>query len=410
MKNDELPSWADAALSKDLFRLRQQGESQSLEFKRELQKQRDDIAKEIAAFATSGAGVLLLGVGDDGALLGLSDAKTPEGRDRLFQTIEAICSDTIEPALTPTVSFVIESDLVVMAIQVAKGSEPVYYAKGRPMIRHLTASKIARPSEVIALIRVWLESTQGRKALASQAFYKRAIEALALSQIAIKVMPDRDCNPWLEANEIQIESCSERMRELSHADIASDSNLRDSLVSISDDLDTCAQTCRGWDWKECLESLVPCQAKLDTFSETLVEHQELFSSDEFDVERRVVELKRKLQDMLRRAPKLMEQDRLEDLQREGPELGRQILMLVFHPLAGDTETNMEAERIGLALDLLETAQTYADGGQSYRKIADDICALAREFISLGAIEFSKAKSEGKAWPSIANVTGIGAGH
>src|SRR5438067_1234069 len=47
------------------------GEGPHVEFKSDFPRQADDIAKEMAAFANSGGGVLLMGVADDGALPGI---------------------------------------------------------------------------------------------------------------------------------------------------------------------------------------------------------------------------------------------------------------------------------------------------------------------------------------------------
>ena len=63
-----IPPWVDEQLSKDLPLLRAMGESQNLEFKEEMPNQISDLAKEIAAFATSNTGTILLGVEDNGTV------------------------------------------------------------------------------------------------------------------------------------------------------------------------------------------------------------------------------------------------------------------------------------------------------------------------------------------------------
>ena len=50
-----------------------QGEGPHVEFKGDFPRQADDIAKEIAAFANSGGGVLVMGVADDGSLPGIPE-------------------------------------------------------------------------------------------------------------------------------------------------------------------------------------------------------------------------------------------------------------------------------------------------------------------------------------------------
>jgi len=59
--------------SDELIETLRRGEGRHVEFKSDFPKQVDDIAKEMAAFANSGGGVLLMGVADDGSLPGIID-------------------------------------------------------------------------------------------------------------------------------------------------------------------------------------------------------------------------------------------------------------------------------------------------------------------------------------------------
>jgi hypothetical protein len=59
--------------SDELVGILRQGEGPHVEFKSDFPKQVDDIAKEMAAFANSGGGILLMGVADDGGLPGIID-------------------------------------------------------------------------------------------------------------------------------------------------------------------------------------------------------------------------------------------------------------------------------------------------------------------------------------------------
>lgn len=68
-----VPEWANERLSSELAVLRARGESQNLEYMVVFPQQARDLGKEIAAFATSNAGVILLGVSDEGDLVGLNE-------------------------------------------------------------------------------------------------------------------------------------------------------------------------------------------------------------------------------------------------------------------------------------------------------------------------------------------------
>jgi ATP-dependent DNA helicase RecG len=59
--------------AEDIIRILRQGEGPHIEFKSDFPKQVDGIAKEMAALANSGGGVLVMGVADDGTLPGILD-------------------------------------------------------------------------------------------------------------------------------------------------------------------------------------------------------------------------------------------------------------------------------------------------------------------------------------------------
>src|SRR5262249_38743820 len=132
------------------------GEGPRLEFKEAFPKNAGELAKEIAAFATTEGGTILLGVSSDGALVGVLGLDDPVARDQLMRRIEGVCSGTVKPAITPDARFASEGDAVVVVITVPKGTEAVYYAAHIPYVRRLTASRPAEPHEVNELVRTWL--------------------------------------------------------------------------------------------------------------------------------------------------------------------------------------------------------------------------------------------------------------
>ena len=95
------PIWIDEALSRELPLLRDRGEGQHLEFMERYPQNGHELSKEIAAFASSNPGSILIGVSDDGALAKLDDVDTAEGRDQLCRRIEGVCSGNVRPAITP---------------------------------------------------------------------------------------------------------------------------------------------------------------------------------------------------------------------------------------------------------------------------------------------------------------------
>ncbi len=70
------------------------GEDATIEFKREMPR-RDSVADEIAAFANTRGGVILIGVDDNSEIVGLDLQQL----NRVEKTVVEICEDSIEPAV-----------------------------------------------------------------------------------------------------------------------------------------------------------------------------------------------------------------------------------------------------------------------------------------------------------------------
>lgn len=114
----------------DVKNLAQTGEGTFLEFKRTIPSAHK-IAREIAAFANTNGGTLLIGVDDDGSLIGVDGYQ-----EELFLLDEAanvLCEPPIEAKLE-VVQFGVR-DLLVMKISEAK-NKPVYMQdeKGRSLV------------------------------------------------------------------------------------------------------------------------------------------------------------------------------------------------------------------------------------------------------------------------------------
>jgi hypothetical protein len=118
------------------------GEGPFVEFKEAFPDQARRLAEEIAAFSTSGGGVLLLGVDDFGRVVGCDDS-----RERVEGVLQSV-----SPQPSATVEVYEHSEGRICVVQVADGSEPVYYVDNRPYLREGSISRPARPDEVKHLI------------------------------------------------------------------------------------------------------------------------------------------------------------------------------------------------------------------------------------------------------------------
>lgn len=157
--DSDLQAWAPVPVvlgerRLDIAELIHDGEGQAVDFKDyggvdspDLQR---DLARHIAAFATSGGGVLLIGVRDDGTIGGINGAGNVEGRDRWRKAIYA-ASRAVKPAIVVAPDFIEANGIMVLAVRIPRGREPVYYYSNRPYIRDGQASRPAEPDEVKAL-------------------------------------------------------------------------------------------------------------------------------------------------------------------------------------------------------------------------------------------------------------------
>jgi hypothetical protein len=128
------------------------GESSEVEFIEEFPGNTRELAKEIAAFSTSGEGVIYLGVNDSCEVCGLTGADSSESKDALIQRLSGITSGVIKPPVDVQAHFISQGDKIVLRILVPKGPHPVYYVGNTPYLRHLDKSRPAEFDEVQRLI------------------------------------------------------------------------------------------------------------------------------------------------------------------------------------------------------------------------------------------------------------------
>lgn len=147
-----LPAWADAELSSELPSLCAKGEGQAIEFKLDLPPQSHDIAKSIAAFASSNEGLLIYGISDDGHIVGLPEADDSKWRDRTLQRLLSAAKE-IKPPVHPIVRWACVGGRIACVVKVEKGLEPIYYSNQRPIVRRGPSSRPAEPGEVEQIFR-----------------------------------------------------------------------------------------------------------------------------------------------------------------------------------------------------------------------------------------------------------------
>ena len=127
-------------------------ESETMEFKRQFV---NDLNKEVIAFANTNGGEILIGIDDDGKVVGLSD----------IQSVELQCVSHLADTVKPDISMFVKYERIsmenkeVLKITVNRGSMSPYYlaSKGiRPegvYVRHGTASVPATETAILSMIK-----------------------------------------------------------------------------------------------------------------------------------------------------------------------------------------------------------------------------------------------------------------
>jgi hypothetical protein len=121
------------------------GESQFVEFKRGLAD--EHLARAITAFANTNSGTIFLGVDDKCVVVGV-DCDSPTQKDRELKRIREITIQSIKPAISVSVDFVLYDGKTVLRIFVPRGQQPLYFLNHEIYVREQTTSMKAAPEQV----------------------------------------------------------------------------------------------------------------------------------------------------------------------------------------------------------------------------------------------------------------------
>lgn len=120
----------------------EKGEDSFTEFKEE-KVHPDDLAAEIVAFANTEGRSLIIGVSDDGEVLGVADL------DKEMQRIDNICTNNCEPTIYTAIEKLIVDDKKILIVKIPKGPQRPYRTnKGVHYIRKASGKRIASQGEL----------------------------------------------------------------------------------------------------------------------------------------------------------------------------------------------------------------------------------------------------------------------
>jgi len=383
----EVPDWADQNLSSELPVLRVQGEGQELEYIESFPAQARDLGKEIAAFATSNSGLILLGVRNSGDLCGLEDAKTLKGRDQLLRRLEGICRGTVKPAITPTAKFAVEEGNVVLAVTVPKGSQPIYYCGDIPYLRHITEARPAEPHEVIELVlgqrssQLPLESRKAEESVFLSNLWGVLLPILILGE----ELDQRALNPWRDLLVASFGSAADELRQLAATQTAVELGLPEKIEELAthaEQVSTHVHTLgkESWDtFSGHVEAATEKakELKKTTIAPSLCSHLVLEGSKEL-----LIEQLRRLRNLQSRAESILQEGRINHLLEEASEIGYSVLLASHEFVAGDVDVQKRLLQIGHDLHTLQTIRIYLDGGRSVRQVIEKVSTLTELLASL----------------------------
>jgi ATP-dependent DNA helicase RecG len=130
-----------------LTELLQQGENASIEFKETIARP-ESLAKEIVAFANTQGGTLLLGIADNGEIIGLHEDKNYE------EYLCNIARNNVIPAIDIRIEKIILNNKVIIAVIIPKGKDKPYQTLNHQfLIRIGSTNRVATQTELMRLFQ-----------------------------------------------------------------------------------------------------------------------------------------------------------------------------------------------------------------------------------------------------------------
>lgn len=362
-----LPAWADAELSAALPTLVLAGETQEVEFKREFPSQVSDLAKEIAGFATSNDGTIFIGVADDCSIVGLANADH-SGRADVVRRVEGLCANSVKPPITPRIRFADIDGKCVVAIDVPKGAQPIYYVANIPYLRQVTAARPMSPDEVIETVVRWANQQGVGEPTAESIFLSKLANLLVETDICVAELRVRDLNPWLDDLKNRLGYLADDARELAASVPHEFAATEETLEKLAEECDTLATGDSSFS-----DTDVDFLTALDD-AEALIKHLRSryvgpgrFGKRDADAQAERVRVTARLfaafMARVDANPDDWEEAQLHEAVRErGLELLRAASLGIG---IGDEDKRLALWDIGMALRALELMETFMDGGASY---------------------------------------------
>lgn len=131
----------------NISELLKQGENAAIEFK-EIVARPESLAKEIVAFANTQGGTLLLGVSDEGKIVGINDYNNYE------EYLANIARNNVIPAIDIKFENIIVENKTIIAVSIPKGKDKPYQTLSNQfLIRIGSTNRVATQAELMRLFQ-----------------------------------------------------------------------------------------------------------------------------------------------------------------------------------------------------------------------------------------------------------------
>lgn len=222
-----------------LCQIIKQGENSRVDFKRSLflgekerRRENQELAQDLAAFANSYGGFLIIGVSDE------KEGKKIVGfpsNDLILQRIVNICRDSVQPPLRPQVKVIYTPQGEVLVIYVAEGTGDLALVEGRVFIRVYNEVRQAVSEEITEMI------LQRHLAKAKELFHQsinlRTNDKSNLADLLINVIQFNQYLIRAKDLLIELEAMCECQSELAQEDLRDDEGKAvEELVQLGDQL------------------------------------------------------------------------------------------------------------------------------------------------------------------------------
>lgn len=374
-KSIQYPKWVNVELSEKYAKLIPKGESYTLEFKKIIERP-ERLTKEIAAFATSVDGVILIGVDDKTKeVVGIPNGKDNKVRDAMIQKLEGYCSGSAKPPINVSFEFLLIENLVVLAMIIPKGPEPVYYNTNNvPYMRFNTE---ARPADPFSVYKFFEQHFTGvidpEKDISCKLVnYMRDI------LIVLDQAKHRQVNPWSDLWKSELGEIANELREIAISDVA-------ETYKFDDDLNQLAKTL--YSLSKLVEStrvgpeelIVQVRDKVQNFRDKYLRNVQLSDENYHQILEIIFKVQKKLNALLGRSDQLISDLNDEELMEVASGIGKYLLTVCYYDINSFLNGKQEdLKNIGTKLNLIETERLHDNVQYCLTEIVEKLATYKKE--------------------------------